>query len=78
MKLFLIDDKHNQIINSLDLGVINSAEKHKIQGVIDFLETEKILTRYHNCILAETCVSAWDTECQDYTGFIIDGIYTTN
>ena len=52
MKLFLYDEKHQQLIDNLDLGNLSNEEIAQINKIIDFLEDNHILDRYKNLTLA--------------------------
>jgi hypothetical protein len=54
MKLFFYDTKHQQVIDSLDVGELTGSEAGLVNKVIDFLEDVKLIDgRYKNLILAE-------------------------
>lgn len=54
MKLFIHDEKHEQVIAELDLGKLSASEIDLIDIIIRFLDNECITTRYCNLVLAES------------------------
>lgn len=54
MKLFLHDEKHDQIISEEDFGELTKDEVRLLEKAFSFLEKHHILNRYKKCVLADT------------------------
>ena len=53
MQLFVHDEKHDQIVGTLDLGDITVDEMILVEKIIRYLDTKQITTRYKRLVLAE-------------------------
>jgi len=54
MKLFLYDEKHQQVHSHLDLGPLSEREIELLDQVTVWLEREGIFNRYHSITVAES------------------------
>ena len=54
MKLFLYDQKHEQIHGEIDLGKIDDKQAVLLEKVIKFLDGQRITNRYKTLIVAES------------------------
>lgn len=54
MKLFLYDEKHEQVNSYLDLGTLSEREVELLDQVTVWLEREGVLNRYKNLVIAES------------------------
>ena len=52
-KLFIHDEKHEQVIGELDLGEITKKEEILIGKIIKFLADNELTDRYKRLVLAE-------------------------
>ena len=60
MKLFLYDDKHQQVNSYLDLGSLGEREVGMLEQITAWLEREGVLNRYKNVVVAESYKQTYD------------------
>jgi hypothetical protein len=53
MKLFLYDEKHESVIDELDLGNLDAATTAMFEQVIGFLDWNKVTGRYRRLVVAD-------------------------
>lgn len=62
MKLFLYDEKHENVIDELDLGKLNYKQEMFANDIIKFLEINNITSRYKDLVLAEKYQVTYDED----------------
>ncbi len=65
MKLFIHDEKHDQIIYELELGNLNEKEKILVEEIIKFLNT-KMDNRYFKLVMAESYIKLYDDNDDEF------------
>lgn len=54
MKLFIYDQKHEQVHGELDLGELDDKQVVLLETVVKFLDEQKITDRYKTLTIAES------------------------
>lgn len=72
MKLYLYDEKHEQVFGELDLGKLSKDEAVLLDKVIDFLGSMGITSRYKRLVVSESykydSEGDWGDGCISFQG----------